>query len=173
MTYWLKHQETDALLKRLIQQRRRQTWRQFCDKIAKGEYTKAIAKLSRIRKNRSIKPSFSPDPSITRAPADVMADHFQRIFAGQLLTSSTESGPPPTTTSGPPFDLDMCPFSSDQILGTLKQLPRKKKLLILTTYKRKCYCLSFPFWLHNFYISFVSAGNGPILHYHDALHKLY
>lgn len=95
LNYWLKHQETDALLRRLIQQRRRQTWRQFCDKMSKGEYTKAIARLSRIRKNRTIKPSFSPDPSITRAPADVMADHFRGIFAGQLLTPSSNLNPPP------------------------------------------------------------------------------
>ncbi|KAG1180711.1 hypothetical protein G6F35_016139 [Rhizopus arrhizus] len=49
-----------------------------------------------------------------------MADHLKSIFAGHLLTSS------PTLTSSPPFDLDLCPFSSDQIYETLKQLPRKK-----------------------------------------------
>lgn len=31
-----------------------------------------------------------------------------------------------TLTSSPPFNLELCPFSSDQILKTLKQLPRKK-----------------------------------------------
>ncbi len=126
LTYWLKHQETTALLKRLIQRRRRETWRQFCDKMSKGEYTKAIARFSRIRKNRSVKPSFSPDPDINRAPADVMADHLQSIYAGQLLTSPSNLGSSSPITSGLPFNLNLCPFSSEQIHETLKQLPRKK-----------------------------------------------
>ncbi|KAG1443763.1 hypothetical protein G6F55_012560 [Rhizopus delemar] len=115
-----------ALLQRLIQQRRRETWKQFCSKMATGEYTKAIAHFSRIRKNRTIKPSFSPEPGINRAPADVMADHLKGIFAGHLLTLTPDLDSSPTLTSSPPFDLDLCPFSSDQIYETLKQLPRKK-----------------------------------------------
>lgn len=125
LTYWLKHQETSALLQRLIKQRRRETWKHFCDKMAKGDYSKAIARFSRIRKNRSVKPSFSPDPNINRAPADAMADHLKDIFAGQLLPSSS-MGPTLHSRTGPPYDLDSCPFSSDQIHETLKRLPRKK-----------------------------------------------
>lgn len=130
LTYWLKFQETGALLRRLIKQRRRDTWKQFCDKMSKGEYTKAIARLSRIRKNRSVKPNFAPAPDSNRAPADVMADHLQEIYAGHLLplhTSPTLTRDPPTSLStGPPYDLELCPFSVDNILVTIKQLPRKK-----------------------------------------------
>ncbi|KAG1315531.1 hypothetical protein G6F62_013744 [Rhizopus arrhizus] len=94
--------------------------------MATGEYTKAMARFSRIHKNRTIKPSFSPEPGINRAPADVMADHLNGIFVGHLLISTPDQDSPPTLTSSPPFDLDLCPFSSDQIHETLKQLPRKK-----------------------------------------------
>ncbi|CAO3637453.1 unnamed protein product [Mucor fragilis] len=91
-----------------------------------GEYTKAIARFSRMRKNRTIKPSFSPEPTVNRAPADVMADHFKNIFAGQLLTSTPNTDPPTASTNSPHFASDQCPFSSDQIHETLQQLPRKK-----------------------------------------------
>lgn len=88
---WIKHQETDALLKRLIKQRRTQTWRHFCEKMANGEYTKSIARLSRIRKNRTLKPSFSPEPTLDKSPEDLMAEHFQGIYAGQLLPTITST----------------------------------------------------------------------------------
>lgn len=59
LKYWLLHQKTKAELRRLIIQRRRETWRQFCDQMKNAQYTKAIAKFSRIRKNRLLKPVFS------------------------------------------------------------------------------------------------------------------
>ncbi|CEP20196.1 hypothetical protein [Parasitella parasitica] len=99
--------------------------------MATGEYTKAIARFSRIRKNRTIKPSFSPEPSLNRAPADVMADHLKDIFDGQLLNLTPDDRDTSnTSTSRPPFALEQCPFSSDQIQETLKQLPRKALWLI-------------------------------------------
>ncbi|KAG1473597.1 hypothetical protein G6F56_000868 [Rhizopus delemar] len=87
-----------------------------------GEYTKAITRFSRIRKNRTIKPSFSPEPGINRAPAD----HLKGIFAGHILTPTPDLDSSPTSTSSPPFASDLCPPSSNQIHETLKQLPRKK-----------------------------------------------
>ncbi|KAG1463329.1 hypothetical protein G6F56_005307 [Rhizopus delemar] len=109
LTYWPKHQEKSTLLQRLIQQRHRETWKQFCSKMATGEYTKAIARFSRIRKNRTIKPSFSPEPGINRAPADVMTDHLKGIFAGHLLTPTPDLDSSPTSTSSPPFALYLSP----------------------------------------------------------------
>ncbi|KAG0737612.1 hypothetical protein G6F57_002804 [Rhizopus arrhizus] len=56
---WVTHQEAQAKLRQLILKRRRETWRCFCDQMSQGNYSKAIAKFSRIRKNRTIKPTFS------------------------------------------------------------------------------------------------------------------
>ncbi|RCH88657.1 hypothetical protein CU097_005770 [Rhizopus azygosporus] len=36
LKYWLLHQETKAKLRRMIQQRRRETWKDFCNKMEKG-----------------------------------------------------------------------------------------------------------------------------------------
>ncbi|KAG0751282.1 hypothetical protein G6F57_021085 [Rhizopus arrhizus] len=56
---WVAHQEAQAKLRQLILKRRRETWRCFCDQMSQGNYSKAIAKFSRIRKNRTIKPVVS------------------------------------------------------------------------------------------------------------------
>ena len=56
---WILHQEAQATLRRLVLKRGRETLRQYCDQMAKGEHSKAIAKFSRMRKNRTNKPTFS------------------------------------------------------------------------------------------------------------------
>jgi hypothetical protein len=89
LKYWLLHQEAKASLRRMIQQRRRETWKDFCNKIEKGEYTKAIAKLCKIRKNRNLKPSFSTIDGPDQA-AKVMASHLQTIYSGWLLQDMDE-----------------------------------------------------------------------------------
>ncbi|KAG1438434.1 hypothetical protein G6F55_013947 [Rhizopus delemar] len=57
--YWLQHQEACATVRRLITQHRRATWKDFCKRLASCDYTKAISKINRIRKNRTLKPTFS------------------------------------------------------------------------------------------------------------------
>lgn len=124
LTYWLKHQETGAHLQRLIRQRRRQTWRQFCDKMNQGEYVKAISRICRIRKNRNVKQSFSPEPdSSNRSATEAMADHLKGIFDGKLLTNSS-SGTSHFNSS--PFDKNSCPLNASEIIEASKDLPRKR-----------------------------------------------
>ncbi|KAF7726570.1 hypothetical protein EC973_008615 [Apophysomyces ossiformis] len=47
---WLELQQARAIFRRLIHQQRRDSLNRFCDQMATGEYTKAIVRLSRIRK---------------------------------------------------------------------------------------------------------------------------
>ncbi|KAG1494113.1 hypothetical protein G6F53_012631 [Rhizopus delemar] len=82
--YWLKHQEARATLRRLIAQLRRETWATFCKQMASEEYTKAISKLSRIRKNRTLKPTFST-PEGPQHAAEIMASCLETTFSGDLL----------------------------------------------------------------------------------------
>ncbi|KAG1043178.1 hypothetical protein G6F43_011722 [Rhizopus delemar] len=51
LQYWLKHQEARATVHRLITHRRRAIWKDFCDRLASGDYTKEMSKISHIRKN--------------------------------------------------------------------------------------------------------------------------
>ncbi|KAG0848494.1 hypothetical protein G6F17_011601 [Rhizopus arrhizus] len=129
--YWLQHQEAQAALRRLVTRRRKETWRHFCDQMSRGDYIKAITKFSRIRKNRTVKPTFSTTEGPQHA-ADTMAHHLEKIFAGELLPNrpdphtSTLSRSPPDDTTTPPFDVNTCPIDLDSINEAIKQLPRRK-----------------------------------------------
>lgn len=124
LTYWLKHQEAVAALRRLIERRRRETWRQFCDQMARGNYSKTTARFSRIRKGRTIKPTFSSlDPN--KSSADTMASHLENIYSAHLVTdvSRMNSFLAPTM---PPYHPNTYPFDLDDIVENLKHLPKKK-----------------------------------------------
>ena len=129
--YWLQHQEVQAALRRLVTRRRKETWRHFCDQMSQGDYTKAITKFSRIRKNRTVKSTFST----TEGPqhtADTMAHHLEKIFAGELHPNRTDShtstlsSSPPDDTTTLPFDVNTCPIDLDSINEAIKQFPRRK-----------------------------------------------
>ncbi|KAG1445564.1 hypothetical protein G6F46_012170 [Rhizopus delemar] len=113
-----------ACLRRMILQRRKETWRQFCDQMEQGEYTKAIAKFCKIRKNRTLKPSFSTIEGPQHA-ANVMASHLRSIYSGHLLQEADRTFPSlgnPTT----PFEIETCPITLEDIHTSLKRLPPKK-----------------------------------------------
>ncbi|KAG1494654.1 hypothetical protein G6F54_007726 [Rhizopus delemar] len=123
LKYWLLHQETKARLRRMILQRRRETWIDFCNKMEHGEYTKAIARLCKIRKNRNLKPSFSTIEGPEQA-ADVMASHLQTIYSGRLLQGVEEDHL--SFYNSPPFSQETCPILLNDVKDALRQLPPKK-----------------------------------------------
>ncbi|KAG1541796.1 hypothetical protein G6F46_007490 [Rhizopus delemar] len=84
LKYWLLHQETKALLRRMVLRRRRETWHNFCERMEQGEYTKSIARFCKIRKNRNLKPSFTTLEGPQHA-VNLMASHLKSIYAGHLL----------------------------------------------------------------------------------------
>ncbi|KAG1035115.1 hypothetical protein G6F43_013290 [Rhizopus delemar] len=121
LQYWLKHQEARAAVRRLITQRRRATWKDFCDRLATGDYDKAISKISRIRKNRTLKPTFST-PEGPQHAANTMASHLEAIFSsdqhGEVQCNNA-------TSPNLPFTLD-CPITTDDIVSAIRSLPVKK-----------------------------------------------
>ncbi|KAG0755475.1 hypothetical protein G6F65_012278 [Rhizopus arrhizus] len=119
--YWLKHQEARATLRRLIAQRRRETWTTFCRQMASEEYTKAISKLSRIRKNRTLKPTFST-PEGPQHVADIMASYLETAFSGDLLKNVQLYE---IDTPILPFEID-CPFTRGDINLAIRSIPVKK-----------------------------------------------
>ncbi|KAG0752277.1 hypothetical protein G6F16_013175 [Rhizopus arrhizus] len=129
LKYWLLHQETKAKLRRLIIQRRKETWQLFCDKMKKGEYTKAIAKFLRIRKNRLLKPVFSIVDGPQKA-ADLMAGHLKQTLSGTNYPRNERIPIPHCLStyqsSQACFDLTDCSFDLDEIKSVILNLPRKK-----------------------------------------------
>lgn len=122
LSLWIQHQEAHAALHRLVARRRRETWNLFCESMAMGDYTKAIAKFSKIRKHRKIKTTFSTSEGPQNS-ADVMAQHLEQIFAGNLLPSHNST----ITTLAHPFDdTNTCPIDIDGINTAIKELLRSK-----------------------------------------------
>lgn len=76
----------------MILQRRKETWRQFCNQMEQGEYTKAIAKFCKIRRNRVLKPSFSTIEGPQHA-TNLMVSHHQSIYSGHLLQETYRTLP--------------------------------------------------------------------------------
>ncbi|KAG1222028.1 hypothetical protein G6F35_005580 [Rhizopus arrhizus] len=119
--FWLQHQQARATLRRLIHQRRRENWRRFCHQMAIGEYTKAISRLSRIRKHRTLRPAFST-PQGPQHAADIMASHLENVFSGQLLREVQINN-----IYNPilPFEIE-CPITAEDIQEAIRNLPTKK-----------------------------------------------
>ncbi|CEP13597.1 hypothetical protein [Parasitella parasitica] len=129
LKYWLLHQKTKAKLRRLVIQRRKETWRQFCDQMKNSQYTKAIAKFSRIRKNRLLKPVFSTIDGPQQA-TDIMADHLEQTLSGSNQ-SQNENIPVPHNLlayhSSQMSSLQVdCSFDLESIKSVISDLPRKK-----------------------------------------------
>ncbi|KAG1063576.1 hypothetical protein G6F41_010687 [Rhizopus arrhizus] len=118
--YWLQHQEARATVRRLITQRRRATWKDFCKRLASCDYTKAISKISRIRKNRTLKPIFLT-PEGPQHAADTMSSHLETIFSGahQRTLQCNE-----ITTPALPFAVK-CPITADDISSAIRSLSVK------------------------------------------------
>ncbi|KAG1446247.1 hypothetical protein G6F46_011920 [Rhizopus delemar] len=119
--YWLKHQEARAAVRRMITQRRRATWKDFCDRLASGDYTKTTSKISRICKNRTLKPTFST-PEGPQHAANTMASHLEVIFSGNQHGEVQCNN---ATLPNLPSTLD-CPVTTDDRVSVIRSLPVKK-----------------------------------------------
>jgi hypothetical protein len=89
--------------------------------MAVGEYTKAISKISRIRKHRTLRPAFST-PQGPQHAADIMASHLENVFSGQLLREVQRNN-----IYNPilPFEIE-CPITAEDIQEVIRNLPTKK-----------------------------------------------
>ncbi|KAJ8652485.1 hypothetical protein O0I10_011883 [Lichtheimia ornata] len=132
VTWWIKHQEARAKVRLTVNTRRRHTWQQFCNNVANGEFTKALAIISKIKRNRTLSPTFA-DPAGPEAAAKRMANHLQSVYSGMHMHTHTpdlEHVLPPTHVSinhnDSPNSFDDSPFTQDQIERAIKILPTNK-----------------------------------------------
>lgn len=94
--------------------------------MKESEYTKAIAKFLRIRKNRILKPVFSTLNGPQKA-ADLMAYHLKQTLSGANNKEQVN------TTSSTYYLLfqersihDKCPFNCEEMKMMIRELLRKK-----------------------------------------------
>jgi hypothetical protein len=92
--------------------------------MEQAEYTKATAKFCRIRKSRTLKPSFSPleDP---QHPTKIVVNHLQSIYSGHLLQDASHDficSPTPSVL----FASETYPITLKDVHTSIKHLPPKK-----------------------------------------------
>ncbi|KAG1298434.1 hypothetical protein G6F66_001737 [Rhizopus arrhizus] len=121
LKYWLKHQEARAALRRLIQKRRKENWEYFCQQLASSQYAKAIAKISRIRKRRTISPTFSTMEG-PKHSADTMARHLENVYSRE---ATQEMQRYEVSSDCLPFELT-CPITLPDIISAIRSLPSNK-----------------------------------------------
>ncbi|CEG83301.1 hypothetical protein RMATCC62417_17248 [Rhizopus microsporus] len=91
--------------------------------MEQGEYTKAIAKLCKIRKNRNLKSSVSTI-EVPQHAAYVMASHLQAIYSGRLLQDVEQTHF--SLSDSTPFAREACPITLEDVQTALKLLPPNK-----------------------------------------------
>lgn len=131
--YWIiKHEAARKNFKALITQRRRQTWKEFCHKLASDDFSKTTASIKRIRQNRNIHPCFT-DPAGPQVAADRMKQHLHTVFAGSNLPRHRSNAPLPATGPHHVYEDDGdsrnntdCPFTNDSIKSALEKVASKK-----------------------------------------------
>ncbi|KAG1048746.1 hypothetical protein G6F43_008882 [Rhizopus delemar] len=129
-----------------------------------GDYTKAIAKFSRIGKNRAIKPSFST-PEGPQHAAEIMAQHLEHIFAGVPLPHSADTILTNNDSTLDPYDVASCPITIDSINNAIAQLPRRKAPGVDHLTIEMTVPLTYNLTLILVHLSFNYAGDGVTLPY--------
>lgn len=131
--WWIKHQEARAHVRLKVNKRRGETWRKFCSKLDNGDFNKALATISKIKRNRTLQPTYT-HPEGPDMAAQKMADHLQAVFSGNLMHEQTPTIPinvPPhntnnDTTNPTMTNDDTKPFTTEQVSKAIERLPTNK-----------------------------------------------
>lgn len=133
--WWIKHQEARALVRLKVNKRRAETWRSFCSKLDNGDFNKALATISKIKRNRTLQPTYT-HPEGPDMAAQTMADHLKAVFSGNHMHSQTPNILPyipscnadttPDTNPNPVNDDQNDPFTTEQVTKAIERLPTNK-----------------------------------------------
>lgn len=123
--YWDQLQEAAEVVRRLIQSSRNKYFRQFCDKLATNEFSKAANKIRSIRRGKSTMTSTLQHIDGPQAAVDHITSTWQTVFSGNNLNLENEKihiiYPPPDEG----FDIGI-PFNIESIADTISSLPNNK-----------------------------------------------
>lgn len=119
---WIHHQKARAEFRLLLKRRRLAQWENFCNNMSSGNYSKTVAHFCRIKRGKTLKPTFS-DPQGPTVAANRMASHLQNIFSGTLIHSDQPIINSRAITHYPDSDF---PITESSIQHALINLPSKK-----------------------------------------------
>ncbi|CDH56231.1 predicted protein [Lichtheimia corymbifera JMRC:FSU:9682] len=109
-------------MRSLIASRKRETWKQFCEKLAKDDFGRTTATIKRIRQRRMTSHTFT-HPNGATAAANTMANHLKTVYAGSSLPTLRPS-PPPLEPG--PHNIDHHPFSVLEVKEAIEHAARRK-----------------------------------------------
>lgn len=125
LDWWLKLQEARAKFRSAVRQRRQQTWQAFCNRMASREFPATAAKVSKLKRGRTLSPTFS-HPDGPQAAADAMQQYLATVFSGSLLTTTAV----PDSQLPIPFladdDDQSNPFSVETVKAAIQAAPSQK-----------------------------------------------
>ena len=128
--WWERHQFAQDRFRAAVVSAKRQSWRTFCDTLARGELRRAMSKVKVIRNRRRQQTGFThPDGPV--AGANAMRDHLASVYSGDGLPSTRPAALGPID-SHVPFDLGdgavpgVPSFDADSVVETLRRLPLRK-----------------------------------------------
>ncbi|OAD67599.1 hypothetical protein PHYBLDRAFT_173933 [Phycomyces blakesleeanus NRRL 1555(-)] len=121
---WMRHQNVCHAVRLSVQRRQRETWKEFCNKLATQDFAKTTATMKHIKSHRQTSPVFV-DPGGPQVAANKMADHLQQIFSGQFLPARCPSDQ--TVMISSPIAIDeSCPFTHLSVESAILKLPTRK-----------------------------------------------
>jgi hypothetical protein len=107
-----------------INRRKRETWREFIDKLSNQDYALTTRQIKAMRSKRKVSHTFT-SPDGPQAAADVMANTLAQIYNGSIRNQNLAPPPPNYST---PFNIHSftSPFSLLTLQSALSRLPSRK-----------------------------------------------
>jgi hypothetical protein len=119
---WAQHTLANKNFRRLIQQAKRRSWKQFCQSL-QTNFSKATKTISRIKKRHGSSSSFTHIEGPSKA-LELMSNHLASVYDGSFLPLDRPS--PFEFDTAAPFEVPSAVFDHDDIEYKIKSLPNGK-----------------------------------------------
>ncbi|KAG0903112.1 hypothetical protein G6F33_012879 [Rhizopus arrhizus] len=112
--WWGLHQEAHVRFRTAVKRAKRESWRAFCDSLARGDFSSAVRRVKQVNNRRRPQVAYAhPDGPV--AGANAMRDHLASVYSGSGLPSTR---PPPLPSSDDHVPFDLASVSEDDPSGS-------------------------------------------------------
>ncbi|KAG1125809.1 hypothetical protein G6F42_008371 [Rhizopus arrhizus] len=119
------HQQAAEAVRSLIQQAKNKHFRQFCNKLASNEYSKATSKIKQIRRSKGYQTLQHPNG--IQSAVDQISNTWKTTFDGDTTNNDGRRIEYMIETNTPPNGFtDEAPFTTDDICDAISKLPNNK-----------------------------------------------
>lgn len=123
--HWRNHQQAAEAVRSLIQQAKNTHFRQFCNKLASNEYSKATSKIKQIRRSKGYQTLQHPNG--IQSAVDQISNTWKTTFDGDTTNNDGRRIEYMIETNTPPNGFtDEAPFTTDDIYDAISKLPNNK-----------------------------------------------